>query len=48
MAYINYIVTIVTINPRQYGTFHMHMGYHVCIGRLLLLLLEYDIMHVFN
>ena len=36
-----------TIGPCGYGMFHMHMGYHVCMGRLLLLL-EYDIMHVFN
>ena len=36
-----------SIGPYRYGTFHSDMGYHVCMGRLLLLL-EYDIMHVFN
>ena len=36
-----------SIGPCGYETFHIHMGYHICIGRLLLLLLEYD-MHVFN
>ena len=36
-----------SIGPCRYGMFHMHMGYHIFMGRLLLLL-EYDIMHVFN
>ena len=43
-----YYAQYASIGPYRYGAFHMHMGYHVCMGRLLLLLLEYDIMHVFN
>ena len=43
-----YYAQYASIGPYRYGTFHMHMGYHVCMGRLLLLLLKYDIMHVFN
>ena len=43
-----YYAQYASIGPYGYGTFHMHMGYHVYMGRLLLLLLEYDIMHVFN
>ena len=42
-----YYAQYASIGPYRYGTFHMHMGYHVCMGQLLLLL-EYDIMHVFN
>ena len=42
-----YYAQYESVGPYWYGTFHMHMGYHVCMGRLLLLL-EYDIMHVFN